>query len=225
MKFVSKSYMTPIFVWFLMFFVYAIELVVLFPLYVNQNLLIYTQLSLFGLALMFHIWALCKDPGYLKKPKDVDFIELLKVFDPVHLCADCEVIRTDRSLHCSTCNRCVERFDHHCPYINNCVGLNNHGVFLAFLISMALLIFITMLSICTNWNIANNDEDTGTSGYFYKKEYVINVDWIEDPVFVNAMNIICLAICCIYMLLVSVLLYLQVGNFCLNRTTAERFSK
>ena len=169
MKFVAKSYSTAIFMWFLMFIVYAIELVVLFPLYENQEGLIYTQLSLFVLTLIFHAWASCKDPGYLKKPKDVDFLELMKVFDPILLCSDCEVIRTDRSLHCSTSNKCVERFDHFCPYINNCVGQGNHGVFLVFLISMAALIFVTILSICTNWSIADNYSGDGTSGDFYPK--------------------------------------------------------
>ena len=205
--------------------VYAIELVVLFPLYVDQNWLIYTQLGLFGLTVIFHIWALCKDPGYLKKPKNVDFLELLKVFDPVHLCSDCLVIRTDRSVHCSYCNRCVERFDHHCPYINNCVGQNNHGVFLWFLISMATLLLVTIYSITTNWNIAHNDDDTGDDGYFYPNENVIDADWIYNAAFVNIMNIICLTICSFYMLLVGGVLYVQIGNFCKNKTTKERFSK
>ena len=97
-----------------------------------------------------------KDPGHLKKPKTANFMEMMKIFDPVLLCADCEVVRTDRSRHCSICQRCVERFDHHCPWINNCVGLDNHGVFMTYLLSMWSLLIFTFVMIILNFDCYNN---------------------------------------------------------------------
>jgi len=35
--------------------------------------------------------------------------------------------------HCNTCNRCVDHFDHHCPYVNNCIGVTNYDIFIKLL--------------------------------------------------------------------------------------------
>lgn len=48
-------------------------------------------------------------------------------------CSNCEIIRPPRAHHCIICGFCVMRFDHHCPWINNCVGKCNHRYFLQFL--------------------------------------------------------------------------------------------
>lgn len=34
------------------------------------------------------------------------------------------------SYHCWTCKRCVEDMDHHCKYLNNCIGGRNYNSFL-----------------------------------------------------------------------------------------------
>ena len=46
------------------------------------------------------------------------------------------------------CDRCVAQFDHHCPYIYNCVGLRNRGWFLVFTLSVALNCSITIFFAC-----------------------------------------------------------------------------
>ena len=45
--------------------------------------------------------------------------------DILRLCHTCRVVRPLRAKHCRICDRCVAQFDHHCPYIYNCVGLRN----------------------------------------------------------------------------------------------------
>lgn len=60
----------------------------------------------------------------------------MQTIDPLHLCPECLVIKTPRSRHCSVCNQCIERYDHHCPWINNCVGLKNHRSFMLFLLCL-----------------------------------------------------------------------------------------
>ncbi|KAJ1963213.1 Palmitoyltransferase [Dipsacomyces acuminosporus] len=47
-------------------------------------------------------------------------------------CRICKGFKPPRTHHCSDCDRCVLKMDHHCPWTNNCVGFYNQGHFLRF---------------------------------------------------------------------------------------------
>lgn len=103
----------------------------------------------------------CKDPGVISPEKNRSFLELLRDINPADLCPDCRIIKTARSRHCAICNQCVERFDHHCPWINNCVGIKNHNAFMLFVLSIWLKIVIhaslTVFSIINTFEYGFNE--------------------------------------------------------------------
>ena len=55
------------------------------------------------------------------------------------LCHSCRVVRPLRSKHSPSLNvdKCVPRFDHHCPWVGTTVGYNNHPWFMAYAASAA----------------------------------------------------------------------------------------
>ena len=108
---------------------------------------IWINISLWTISLMFYLICWLKNPGYSKK-NDIEggLLELLNVNNPASICPDCAILKPSRSKHCDSCKRCIEVFDHHCPWINNCVGVKNHRYFLCFLIFLWSFILSVLLT-------------------------------------------------------------------------------
>eukprot|EP00053_Salpingoeca_punica_P007279 m.66894 g.66894 ORF g.66894 m.66894 type:complete len:339 (-) comp14079_c0_seq2:249-1265(-) len=90
-----------------------------------------------------------KSPGVVTKAnatKLVRHYEPSVLFPPNRECSTCKLPKPARSKHCGLCGVCVSRMDHHCIWINNCVGSKNHRIFVVWLISLiALCVYATVL--------------------------------------------------------------------------------
>ncbi|KAJ5328009.1 Zinc finger DHHC-type palmitoyltransferase [Penicillium brevicompactum] len=62
------------------------------------------------------------------------------LFHPGHRCSTCDFLKPARSKHCSFCQACVSRHDHHCVWLMNCVGANNCVYFISLLVSLSVML-------------------------------------------------------------------------------------
>ena len=49
-----------------------------------------------------------------------------------------------RAKHCRICEKCISTYDHHCPWLGNCIGEKNRKVFYCFLWAQYFQIIVAM---------------------------------------------------------------------------------
>ncbi|XP_065609812.1 palmitoyltransferase ZDHHC3 isoform X2 [Cyrtonyx montezumae] len=203
--------------WMLVFYAdFVVLLVMLVPsrdyIYSVINGTLFNTLAF--LALASHFRAMLTDPGAVPKGNATkEFIESLqlKPGQVVYKCPKCCSIKPDRAHHCSVCKRCIRKMDHHCPWVNNCVGENNQKYFVLFTMYIALISLHALIMV----------------GFHFL--YCFEEDWTKCSSFSPPTTVILLILLCfealLFLIFTSVMFGTQVHSICTDETGIEQLKK
>ncbi|XP_060696264.1 palmitoyltransferase ZDHHC4 [Hemiscyllium ocellatum] len=106
----------------------------------GHSILLLPYILLLGKMYFFYLCC-SRDPGTISPSNHKQLLKVYTydgiLYHQAHICPTCELAKPARSKHCRVCNRCVHRFDHHCVWVNNCIGALNIRYFLLYLVTLS----------------------------------------------------------------------------------------
>lgn len=178
-----------------------------FILYFDPILLVgFVSTSTWLFYSFYQTWK--KDPGIVLQDHNQRYRTIIELaeregFDPLWFCSSCLIRKPLRSKHCSICNKCVARFDHHCPWVGNCVGSGNHKYFIWYLISLFLVIIWFLYGSYIYWKRHIDPDHELTFLIFMARVWVYN-GWLTFCALnaaIHSIWVFCLMICQLYQIL------------------------
>ena len=162
---ISQSLIIP-FVWILIFSISAIYNQYIF---FNDSFLPGAlKILKYIISIIFYFCGImtiiCHTLTITSNPGSLDY-ELVDKLNPKHKtkCEKCQKDRPLRAHHCSVCNRCFMKMDHHCPWVFNCIGFANQKIFFLFIcytVISCLIAFLMFIAFICSDNFKIIYEDT-----------------------------------------------------------------
>jgi hypothetical protein len=164
------------------------------------------------------------DPGFLEAKDNLTWLQMVekKIYINEY-CHYCRVKKTSKVKHCHVCKKCINGFDHHCNWIDNCVGEKNKSQFLFFVtITLLNLIFNFCLGLAalTTGNLIQNNSHN--KFYFMKNvEDILNLRFIFNYQMTDLIAIMILIVSSFFFIPVSYVLWIQLKNIILGKPNSD----
>lgn len=132
-----------------------------------------------GMALVSHAVCMFSDPGVVPLPS-VEVSQSVNTAERPRKKTTCykhclHPYKPPGAHHCGVCKRCVMKMDHHCPWVNNCVGENNQKHFILFLLYTFGLCVYAILLIITRGVLCSSASWDGCDGFLRHSGLVVAV--------------------------------------------------
>ena len=178
------------------------------------NQIVYYQIFWFLIVSLFISFYITNksDPGFVDPKDNLTWLEMVE--NKVNIndyCPYCRIKKTNKIKHCHVCKRCIKGFDHHCNWIDNCVGDNNKTRFLIF---VAITLFNLVFNLCIgfidlkNSNLEKNKIDN--NGFMSNIESIMDMRWIFGYQINDLISILIMIVSAFFCIPVFYVLFIQV---------------
>ena len=170
------------------------------------------------LVILFFI-LICINPGFVEKHESINDLENLLIQKEnsfLDFCFKCSIFKSHNIKHCVICDKCCKGFDHHCLWLDNCIGKNNYIYFILILyilfVDILISIIISIVGLFVFYTSKLNFDNitkisTFNSFYDFIKYSLNKFNFIPNYKHTNIVLIIFL---CINVLIIIPLLYLLI---------------
>jgi len=169
--------------------------------------------------LLSFIFVVRSNPGYIVPASGPQFEmkELMKRVPSKKLCPYCKVIKPERAVHCHICNKCVDRYEGHCMWIDNCVGRKNSNLYFMWIFYVWLDVFLLGWISMDSIRVTRCEIE-----HCVYASLCLYCNWLPLHYLVTVGDMV---ICFFYFVPSGYLCWMQFMNYGRGETTNERFAR